>query len=81
MLIILLKLTPLNWYGPFKIVQADHPANNVEIKASHGKINKILFRDSLKETQKPQCTSYYADITNRTPRKWKTYCSRLWQQF
>ena len=40
-----------NWYRPFKNVQADHPAYNVEIKTSHGKINKILFRDCLKKVK------------------------------
>ena len=45
-----MKLVP-NWYGPFRVIFADHPVYRIEIKTQNRTFTKVVTRDRIKRAK------------------------------
>ena len=45
-----MKLVP-NWYGPFRVIFADHPVYRIEIKTPNRAFTKVVTRDRIKRAK------------------------------
>ena len=45
-----IKLVP-NWYGPFRVIFADHPVYRIEIKTQNRTFTKVVTRDRIKRAK------------------------------